>query len=415
MSIFLEIFVAITGGVILFIISKKLFFVTTGILLGYVVISLIFIKPLNKTNNELIEKNAQTLNVLNETFNGFEAIKLFQIEKIFKEKFMRQAKSFTNTGKYSVILQNIQVSLIILLESLGIILVLWQGSTLVVAEQLSLGSLIAFISLITYYTSPVRNIIDFQREIQNVIVMIRKLSDVMDDVSEKDAEYSVDYEKDLKSIEFKNIYFSYASDVYIIKNLSLRFEAGSSYALIGESGSGKSTFMHIISSLYRPDKGTILLNDELLQENAKNYRKYISYASNNPFLMFGTIRENLNLGTENLNVDGIYFSEVLEKLGINEMVKDFPNGIDSIVLENGENLSTGQKQRISIARALLKQPKVLLLDEAFSNLDTKSKIEILQFIENKLKSSVRIYVSHDELITSKTDQVFNLANYNGVC
>lgn len=388
---------------------------TTGILLGYVVISLIFIKPLNKTNNELIEKNAQTLNVLNETFNGFEAIKLFQIEKIFKEKFMRQAKSFTNTGKYSVILQNIQVSLIILLESLGIILVLWQGSTLVVAEQLSLGSLIAFISLITYYTSPVRNIIDFQREIQNVIVMIRKLSDVMDDVSEKDAEYSVDYEKDLKSIEFKNIYFSYASDVYIIKNLSLRFEAGSSYALIGESGSGKSTFMHIISSLYRPDKGTILLNDELLQENAKNYRKYISYASNNPFLMFGTIRENLNLGTENLNVDGIYFSEVLEKLGINEMVKDFPNGIDSIVLENGENLSTGQKQRISIARALLKQPKVLLLDEAFSNLDTKSKIEILQFIENKLKSSVRIYVSHDELITSKTDQVFNLANYNGVC
>ncbi|OJG47558.1 peptide-transporting ATPase [Enterococcus gallinarum] len=412
LSIFLEIFVAITGGAILYIINKQLFLVTTGILLGYTAVSIIFIKPLNKINNELIEKNARTLNVLNETFTGFETIKLFQRESFFLGKFLKQAKSFTHTGKYSVILQNSQASFILLLESLGTILVLWQGSTLVVADKLSLGALIAFISLITFYTSPVRNIIEYQREIQNVLVMVRKLSDVMDDVSEEnEGENEVlndTLKKEWRSIEFKNIYFSYAADNYIINNLSVRFKAGMSYALVGKSGSGKTTFMHLLSSLYSPDKGTILLNDEEIHENKKNYRKQIAYASNDPFLMFGTIRENLTLGME-VNDEG-YLTEVLEAVGVTEMTNSFANGLDTVVLENGENLSSGQKQRIAIARALLKKPKILLLDEAFSNLDTNSKLGILKFIEDKLKSCIRIYVSHDDLVSSKVDEIIRFGS-----
>lgn len=412
LSIFLEIFVAITGGAILYIINKQLFLVTTGILLGYTAVSIIFIKPLNKINNELIEKNARTLNVLNETFTGFETIKLFQRESFFLGKFLKQAKSFTHTGKYSVILQNSQASFILLLESLGTILVLWQGSTLVVADKLSLGALIAFISLITFYTSPVRNIIEYQREIQNVLVMMRKLSDVMDDVSEENEEENEvlndTLKKEWRSIEFKNIYFSYAADNYIINNLSVRFKAGMSYALVGKSGSGKTTFMHLLSSLYSPDKGTILLNDEEIHENKKNYRKQIAYASNDPFLMFGTIRENLTLGME-VN-DESYLTEVLEAVGVTEMTNSFANGLDTVVLENGENLSSGQKQRIAIARALLKKPKILLLDEAFSNLDTNSKLGILKFIESKLKSCIRIYVSHDDLVSSKVDEIIRFGS-----
>ena len=311
-----------------------------------------------------------------------------------------------------MILQNSQASFILLLESLGTILVLWQGSTLVVADKLSLGALIAFISLITFYTSPVRNIIEYQREIQNVLVMMRKLSDVMDDVSEEnEGENEVlndTLKKEWRSIEFKNIYFSYAADSYIINNLSVRFKAGMSYALVGKSGSGKTTFMHLLSSLYSPDKGTILLNDEEIHENKKNYRKQIAYASNDPFLMFGTIRENLTLGME-VN-DESYLTEVLEAVGVTEMTNSFANGLDTVVLENGENLSSGQKQRIAIARALLKKPKILLLDEAFSNLDTNSKLGILKFIESKLKSCIRIYVSHDDLVSSKVDEIIRFGS-----
>ena len=311
-----------------------------------------------------------------------------------------------------MILQNSQASFILLLESLGTILVLWQGSTLVVADKLSLGALIAFISLITFYTSPVRNIIEYQREIQNVLVMMRKLSDVMDDVSEENEEENEvlndTLKKEWRSIEFKNIYFSYAADSYIINNLSVRFKAGMSYALVGKSGSGKTTFMHLLSSLYSPDKGTILLNDEEIHENKKNYRKQIAYASNDPFLMFGTIRENLTLGME-VSDEG-YLIEVLEAVGVTEMTNSFANGLDTVVLENGENLSSGQKQRIAIARALLKKPKILLLDEAFSNLDTNSKLGILKFIESKLKSCIRIYVSHDDLVSSKVDEIIRFGS-----
>ncbi|MDR0922373.1 MAG: peptidase domain-containing ABC transporter [Lactobacillales bacterium] len=404
LSIFLEIFVAIAGGVILFMISKTLFLTTTIILIGYMIISLIFIKPLNKLNSELIEKNARSLNVLNEVLTGFETIKLLQSEELFLNKFMKRAKSFTNTGKYSVILQNTQASLITWLESVGVIFVLWQGSSLVVDEKLSLGSLITFITLITFYTSPVRNIIDFQREIQNVVVMVRKLSDVMDSISETQEFFSQDREY-LESIEFQNIYFSYAADESIISDFSMKFNMGTSYAIIGKSGSGKTTLLNIISSLYRPDKGIILLNDKDIRK--ESYRQHVSHVSSNPFLMSGTIRDNLLLGIEDF--DEQYFNKLLRVIGINEMTDTFSNGIDSLVLENGENLSSGQKQRIGIVRALLRKPAILLLDEALSNLDTDSKMRIMHFIENDLKSCLRIYVSHDDTISSNVDCVINFS------
>lgn len=409
LSIFLEVFVAVTGGIILYSVSSKLFLITTLILLGYLVISLIFIKPLNKVNTEAIEKNAKSITQLSEVLSGFEAIKLGQNENLFFDKLMIRVKEFTSVGKLSVIFQSIQSSLTAVLESLGTVIILWQGSYLVVGDKLTLGSLIAFVSLLTFFTSPIRNIIDFQREIQNVLVMIRKLGDIMESSEEDLGEDSYSNKK-LKEIKLQDIIFSYGADKKIIDNFSADFQTGKSYLIKGKSGSGKTTLMNIISSLYTPDAGMVLLDGKDMNERKQAYRREVAYVSNNPFLMFGTIQENLFLEIE--DVDENYFEEILKYTGINKMLNEFPEGLDTIVLENGQNLSSGQRQRISIARALLKKPSILLLDEALSNLDKESKKSILKYINEELKSIMRIYVSHDGVLDSEVDKIV-LLNYGG--
>ena len=212
LSLFLEFFIALAGGAILFVISKELFSITLGIFFSYLLITILFIKPLNKVNTKIIDINSRTITSLNEILNGYETVKVFQLENFFTRKFLKNAKKLTSQEKISVIYQNVQSSIIILIESVGTLCVLWQGGILVINGGISIGLLIAYISLITYFTSAVKNIIEYQNEIQNVVVMVRKLNDIIHVTKEETESIAkqIDFNNS-KKLSVKKLRFSYGA------------------------------------------------------------------------------------------------------------------------------------------------------------------------------------------------------------
>lgn len=395
LSLFLEFFIALAGGAILFVISKELFSITLGIFFSYLLITILFIKPLNKVNTKIIDINSRTITSLNEILNGYETVKVFQLENFFTRKFLKNAKKLTSQEKISVIYQNVQSSIIILIESVGTLCVLWQGGILVINGGISIGLLIAYISLITYFTSPVKNIIEYQKEIQNVVVMVRKLNDIIHVTKEETESIAkqIDFNNS-KKLSVKKLRFSYGATSYVLKDFSEEFYFGKTYGIYGKNGSGKSTLSNILASLYKPDQGHIYLGNNDIFNNISSYRKDVIQITSRPFIMAGTVKENLFLEADSFDDEYIY--DILKNIGLEEVINSFPLGLDTVIAEGGINLSSGQKQKINLARALLRKPKILILDEAMSNLDQSSKRKILEYIRDTLPKSLRIYIAHDE-------------------
>ncbi|HEL7549996.1 TPA: ATP-binding cassette domain-containing protein, partial [Enterococcus faecalis] len=211
---------------------------------------------------------------LNEILNGYETVKVFQLENFFTRKFLKNAKKLTSQEKISVIYQNVQSSIIILIESVGTLCVLWQGGILVINGGISIGLLIAYISLITYFTSPVKNIIEYQKEIQNVVVMVRKLNDIIHVTKEETESIAkqIDFNNS-KKLSVKKLRFSYGATSYVLKDFSEEFYFGKTYGIYGKNGSGKSTLSNILASLYKPDQGHIYLGNNDIFNNISSYRK----------------------------------------------------------------------------------------------------------------------------------------------
>ena len=395
LSLFLEFFIALAGGAILFVISKELFSITLGIFFSYLLITILFIKPLNKVNTKIIDINSRTITSLNEILNGYETVKVFQLENFFTRKFLKNAKKLTSQEKISVIYQNVQSSIIILIESVGTLCVLWQGGILVINGGISIGLLIAYISLITYFTSPVKNIIEYQKEIQNVVVMVRKLNDIIHVTKEETESIAkqIDFNNS-KKLSVKKLRFSYGATSYVLKDFSEEFYFGKTYGIYGKNGSGKSTLSNILASLYKPDQGHIYLGNNDIFNNISSYRKDVIQITSRPFIMAGTVKENLFLEADSFDDEYIY--DILKNIGLEEVINSFPLGLDTVIAAGGINLSSGQKQKINLARALLRKPKILILDEAMSNLDQSSKRKILEYIRDTLPKSLRIYIAHDE-------------------
>jgi ABC-type bacteriocin/lantibiotic exporter with double-glycine peptidase domain len=164
----------------------------------------------------------------------------------------------------------------------------------------------------------------------------------------------------------------------------------------------------MISSLMMPEKGTIFFNGVNISKNYQAYRNLVSYIPNNPTLFVGTIRENLLIGKSNISKKN--FLEVVKRTGLDELLRELPEELDARVTENGLNFSSGQRQRIVIARALLNESKILLLDEALSNLDYESQFLILDFIKEKMQDSILLSISHDKELNRYADYILTLEN-----
>lgn len=284
---------------------------------------------------------------------------------------------------------------------------------LAVNGNISIGEVVLYQSLFTTISGYVSALVNIVPQLGSGFEALRSVSEIM---NVKDVEVSIAKKDAVKiegDVEFKHVSYKYPNtNQFVIKDLNFSVKKGECIAVVGASGSGKSTIMNLIIGLLRPVDGQILIDGKPLDEyNLSEYRHNLSVVPQNSILFSGTIRENITYGLEKYSEEEL--SAVVEKANLNEFIKDLPNGIDTVIGEHGDKLSGGQKQRITIARALIRNPSILILDEATSALDNISEYHVQQAISSSIRGRTTFIVAHRLSTIRDADRI--LVMENGRC
>lgn len=296
------------------------------------------------------------------------------------------------------------------LASIFTVILMWIGSGYVINRAITPGELFSFYALIGYFTSPVASLINMNKTAQNALIAADRLFEIMD-LEREETENKIEVtNENLGDIKFENVSFRYGSRVEVFKNFNAIFKKNQTTAIVGESGSGKTTLISLLQNLYPIKEGKINIGDFDLQHvHYKSLRKIVGVIPQQLNLFSGNIIENIALGESFPNIQRIL--ELSKQLGIHEFVEKLPNGFETQIGENGAMLSGGQKQRIAIARALYKNPEILLMDEATASLDTNSERIVKEVIDNfKSSGKTIIVIAHRLSTIANADTILVMKN-----
>lgn len=406
-----EIIGALIGGGILFSISPQLFFYVFIMITVYSIIFTVFLPLLKKNRKKYYSYHAESITELNQTIDGNSTILMQKSNFWFLDKVFNKVRK-TNNQQYKIgVLEGTASSLVRLTESVGSLAILWKGSQLVIQGTLSLGSLVAFQSMMMSFISPIQQLVLIQNEIQNLRILTQRLDDLYE-VKVERIELSNSKEEVIQNYDLKlvNVSFSYYFNQDILEKINFEVKEGSKVGVTGNSGSGKTTMLKIIASLYTPTDGSIYLGNKLYEKySLSTIREDIAYVDQFSFIFEGTILDNLLMGTPLRELDFNHINEVAEVCGLYQLDSFHLNDLKMLLDENGGNLSGGQKQKIALARALISKPKILLLDEATSNIDESSKHKILSYIHS-LEGVTVISISHDKNTLNYSEQLLFVGN-----
>ena len=403
-SIFLDISTVLIISIILFLQNSNLFFISLLGLPIYAVIIFAFMKPFEKMNRDTMEANATLSSSVIEDINGIETIKSLASEKTRYQKIDREfvdylKKSFTYSRAESQ-----QKALKKLAQLFLNVCILWMGANLVMDGKMSLGQLITYNTLLFYFTNPLENIINLQSKLQTAQVANNRLNEVYLVNSEFEEQKMVE---DLSMVQgdmtFKKVHYKYDYGQDILSDINLTIKHGSKIAFVGVSGSGKSTLAKMMVNFYNPSQGEIRLGDmNLNQIDKKSLRQHINYLPQQPYVFNGTILENLLLGAK----EGTTREDILRAVELAEIREDIermPLNYQTELTSDGTGISGGQRQRIALARALLTDASILILDEATSSLDILTEKRIVDNLMNLDKTL--IFIAHRLTIAERTEKV----------
>lgn len=404
-SAFLNIGTVFLIGTTLFILDIKLFLITATLIPLYFLIVYKFMRKFDKANSSRMESGARLVSTLIEDIHGMETIKAFNIVdsqyRQIDHKFVDQLEKNFEYEKLNVL----QTSLKDVVRLTISLLILSTGALLVVHDQLSLGKLVAFNSLVTYFILPLEEIINLQSNLQTAKIANMRLNQILNVPKEEVAHKIASKELlEFKSgeIVMKNIQFEYKYGQPVLNHLNATIPLGTSTAIIGLSGSGKSTLAKLLMGFYEPVSGEIKLQFDAQSSSLKSYQQQIVYLPQKPYIFSGTIQDNITLGRFK-NIEESKIEHVAKLAQIHDDIKKLPDGYNTKLFGN-DMLSGGQQQRIAIARALLSDATVLIFDEATSNLDVKTEQSVLDNIL-QLQNKTVIFIAHRLYIAKKTDQI----------
>jgi len=407
LTIMIDTLMAIAGGIILYMQNAKLFGITIIIIILYLVIVAIFHKWYEKLNRKQMEDNSQLTSYMVESLNGIQTIKAYNAErKVNRETEIRFVKLLRSIFKLTWV-SNVQSSLKILVELVGGAIILWMGGVSVIHGEMTIGALITFNALLAYFLGPVKNLIDLQPQMQTAVVAADRLGEILDLEAEKDdTEYKKISPEHLGGdIEIKNLKFRYGTRRLVLNEINIRIKRGEKVAFVGESGSGKTTLAKLLLYLYIPEEGEILIDQNNIHDiQIEKLREKIAYIPQETFLFSGSIFDNLTLGMDQVTLDDVIKASKIAQA--HDFINEMPLRYETRLEENGTNFSGGQRQRLAIARAILKEPDILILDEATSNLDSITEHALNQTIHEFSENMTTIFIAHRLSTIKNCDQIF---------
>lgn len=407
LTIMIDTLMAIAGAIILFNQNSKLFFITIIMIILYVIIVVLFNKWYEKLNRNQMEDNAQLTSYMVESLNGIQTVKAYNSERKVKQetetKFIKLLKSVFNLSWVS----NFQTSLKTFVELIGGVVIIWVGGISVINGEMTIGSLITFNSLLVYFLDPVKNLVNLQPQMQTAVVAADRLGEILDLEAEKTEKEYKKLKPDSLSgdIEIKNVNFRYGTRKLVLENINIDIKKGQKIAFVGESGSGKTTLSKLLLNLYTPESGDILINGNNIKDiQLEALRDRIAYIPQETFLFSGSILENLALGLDTYTLEDIYKASKMAQA--HDFINELPLRYETRLEENGSNLSGGQRQRLAIARAMLKNPDILILDEATSNLDSITEKALDRTIHEFAKDITTIFIAHRLSTIKDSDMIY---------
>lgn len=411
LSLIMDIVLAVISASILYVMNQKLFIIILVLTIISAVLIYIFKGPYKRINLEQMEAGARLNSQIIESLKGIETIKVNAAEDNSIEKleieYIRNLRIAFKEG----VLSNIQGSISGGISTIGNLALMYIGARMIMNGEITLGSLMAFSTLSGYFMDPIGRLISLQLSIQEASISLKRLSEIYEVKKEQNINDTekIKIKKVDGDIELKNITFRYGSRSPILKNITIKIPNGKKVALVGGSGSGKTTISKLLLKYYSTEEGEININGYNIDElDLYNLRENIGYVPQNVELFSGSIKDNITLGKVSTSYEEL--KDVCENAGCRDFIERLPGKYGTFLEEAGGGLSGGEKQRIALARALIRKPKFLILDEATSNLDFISESRIFDTLFKKGKNMTMLIIAHRLSTIRSCDIIYVMDN-----
>jgi ABC-type multidrug transport system fused ATPase/permease subunit len=403
-NLFKDILLLIGIIFILLYLNRELALVSFSILPLIFITTLVFSRQARDVFRQIRLKVAQMNAFLQENLSGIKVIQLFRREEENGRRFHE-----INDGHYSANMKQIKiyalfVPLIEILSSGAIGLLLWYGGGRVIREAISLGALVAFLSYIRMFFQPIRDLSEKYNVLQSAMASLERIFSLLDH-DEKIFEPVSPRQGEIKGhIEFRGVSFSYNGEEKVLKEVSFSVHEGETVAIVGATGAGKTSLLHLLERFYEVKEGIILLDGiDIRERDVSHLRSHIGLVMQDTFLFAGDVEENIGLGDRNM--DGERVREVARVVNAEKFIQRLPDEYHTKVGEGGETLSSGERQLLAFARALYVDPKILILDEATSHVDPETERLIQEGLARLLKGRTAIVIAHRLSTIQNADQI----------
>ncbi|MCK8495639.1 MULTISPECIES: ABC transporter ATP-binding protein [Spirosoma] len=407
-ELFRQVATLVIGTGIIFYVSWKLTLFMLATFPVIIVAAMVFGRFIRKLSKQAQDLLAQANVIVEETLQSINIVKAFTNEKIEINRYGTALNRVVNTALRSASYRGVFVSFIIFALFGGIIGVVWYGGSLVLSNEMPFSDLLTFIVYTTFIGGSVAGMGDLYAQLQRTIGASERILEILEEPSEVDANQETPLFVPVQGhVQFNDVHFSYPArpDVPVLKGVSLDVAAGRKIALVGKSGAGKSTIVQLLMRYYDNGSGQITVDDrDLTSFNITELRKNIAVVPQEVILFGGTILENIQYGKPGATEAEV--REAARKANALQFVDSFPEGFQTVVGERGVKLSGGQRQRIAIARAILKDPAILILDEATSSLDAESEKLVQEALDELMQNRTTIIIAHRLATIRKVDRIY---------
>ena len=361
---------------------------------------------LKKVSRRVQIKIADVSDVLQETLSAVRVVKSFGREEYEYQRFSNENQANFRAKMKKTQYGSILTPLVEFLAAISFTAILWYGGYEVMQGRMRASELIAFFTLLLTITEPLRSITKLSKRLQQLFASAERVFEIMDTESElrEDDENKIDLQEVEGEIVYDDINFAYNEDEVVLKNINLKAEPGEVVALVGHSGAGKTTMVDLIPRFFDPISGRMLLDGHNLQDlKIDSLRDFIGIVPQETILFSGSLRDNIAYG--DLDAEDEQIKKAAKAANAHQFIMGFKNGYDTVVGERGVGLSGGQKQRISIARAILKDPKILILDEATSSLDSESEALVQEALDHLMENRTTFIIAHRLSTIQNADKI----------